>query len=575
MESPKATLQHIEQVAGDPQAAQINLLRHQCTELPAGKYKKKRSSLKPKQSNHKQHGSESYQVQSQHKKCFDAKSAQQNKDRCSKCRDTAHIEGFQCPAKKYQCEACHKFGHFTSLCFQKKQASSKSKRPKAHQLKAGSVYAKESAICSQSDEDSSSEDSFCLQVKIKHNKADRQKIPMPIHLITNLAYGLKPHHTRNLYLRARLDTCVNVNLMPVSVYKLMFQDPNMKKLEPSSLEIGTYTTDTVKIVGSCVFYLVHLDTKKLMEVTFYVAVNDGSVLLSCKTTLMLGLIQPRTRLDYLPPRASLITSSADHPKKTKASLNVQKQEVSAQTTMQTMDTQMPKHRNEAPKLITSKDQILHEYPEVFDGTGNSSGPSCHIQINPSVTSKQTPCHPIPVHLKEAFKQEINKMLQEEVLAPVNEATPWINSFVLFESKDKLGNLKLCICLDPTNLNKVITREPYHFRTPEDIAHLLADACILTVCSCKKGYWHQKLDEASSFLTTFNTEIGRFRYTVMPFGITVAGDVFQHKFDQCLGKIDQVIVIMDDIMLIGKKQNHRDHDVALTTLLEAARKCNVM
>ena len=145
------------------------------------------------------------------------------------------------------------------------------------------------------------------------------------------------------------------------------------------------------------------------------------------------------------------------------------------------------------------------------------------------------------------------MLQAGVLAPVNEATPWINSVVLVERKDKLGNLKLHICLDPTNLNKVITKEPYHFRTPKDIAHLLADACIMTVCNCKKGYWHQKLDEASSFLTTFNNEIGRFRYTVMPFGITVAGDVFQHKLDQCFGKIDQVIVIVDDIMIGGKNR----------------------
>ena len=38
--------------------------------------------------------------------------------------------------------------------------------------------------------------------------------------------------------------------------------------------------------------------------------------------LALGLIQPCTRLDYLPPRASLITSSGDHPKKTKSQVNV-------------------------------------------------------------------------------------------------------------------------------------------------------------------------------------------------------------------------------------------------------------
>ena len=36
----------------------------------------------------------------------------------------------------------------------------------------------------------------------------------------------------------------------------------------------------------------------------------------------------------------------------------------------------------------------------------------------------------------------------------------------------------------------------------------------------------------------------------------------------------MIVIADDIMIVGKQQNHRDHDVALTTLLETARKCNV-
>ena len=45
--------------------------------------------------------------------------------------------------------------------------------------------------------------------------------------------------------------------------------------------------------------------------------NDGNVLLSCKTTLLLGLLQPRSRLDYLPPRVSLIASSADHPKEDK------------------------------------------------------------------------------------------------------------------------------------------------------------------------------------------------------------------------------------------------------------------
>ena len=58
-----------------------------------------------------------------------------------------------------------------------------------------------------------------------------------------------------------------MNIMPASVCKLVFDDPELKKLAPSTLEIGTYTTDTMKIVGSCLFYLVHLNIKKLQEVT--------------------------------------------------------------------------------------------------------------------------------------------------------------------------------------------------------------------------------------------------------------------------------------------------------------------
>ena len=61
---------------------------------------------------------------------------------------------------------------------------------------------------------------------------------------------------------------------------------------------------------------------------------------------------------------------------------------------------------------------------------------------------------------------------------------------------------------------------------------------------------------------------------MPFGATIAGDVFQHKLDQCFEHTQNVIVIADDFMVVGKQCNHRDHDQALTNLLATARKCNV-
>ena len=61
---------------------------------------------------------------------------------------------------------------------------------------------------------------------------------------------------------------------------------------------------------------------------------------------------------------------------------------------------------------------------------------------------------------------------------------------------------------------------------------------------------------------------------MPFDATVARDVFQCKLDQCFGMIKQVIFIADDIIIVGKQQNHRDNDLALTALLDTERRCNM-
>ena len=69
------------------------------------------------------------------------------------------------------------------------------------------------------------------------------------------------------------------------------------------------------------------------------------------------------------------------------------------------------------------------------------------------------------------------------------------------------------------------------------------------------------------MTTFNAELGKFCFTVIPFGATVASDVFQHMLDECFGKVEPVIIIADDIMIVGYKPDYNDHDQAPTTLLQ--------
>ena len=77
------------------------------------------------------------------------------------------------------------------------------------------------------------------------------------------------------------------------------------------------------------------------------------------------------------------------------------------------ESEVPNCKGVVSKLITNNDQIPANYSDVFDGIGCFLGPQYHIQVDPSVTPKHIPCQAIQVHLKESFKKEIYKMLQQE------------------------------------------------------------------------------------------------------------------------------------------------------------------
>ena len=75
------------------------------------------------------------------------------------------------------------------------------------------------------------------------------------------------------------------------------------------------------------------------------------------------------------------------------------------------------------KMITSKEQIIKQYSDVFNGIGKFLGPPYTIHPDPSVQPKQTPCRPVPIHLREAFQKEIDKMLQAGVLKTCYRSYP--------------------------------------------------------------------------------------------------------------------------------------------------------
>ena len=53
------------------------------------------------------------------------------------------------------------------------------------------------------------------------------------------------------------------------------------------------------------------DTRYTEEIPFFVASNEGSILMSCATSIALGLIKPHETLDHPPPEGNVISSNAE------------------------------------------------------------------------------------------------------------------------------------------------------------------------------------------------------------------------------------------------------------------------
>ena len=112
------------------------------------------------------------------------------------------------------------------------------------------------------------------------------------------------------------------------------------------------------------------------------------------------------------------------------------------------------------------------------------------------------------------------------------------------------NGKLRICIDPQPLNAALKREHYRLPVLDDVLPELKDAKIFSKLDVKEAYWHVRLDEASSKLTTMITPFGRYMWKRLPFGLKVSSEIFQRKIDEALGDLDGVFNIVDDVVIVG-------------------------
>lgn len=120
------------------------------------------------------------------------------------------------------------------------------------------------------------------------------------------------------------------------------------------------------------------------------------------------------------------------------------------------------------KHPTSKKELIAQNPTVFEGLCQFPGEH-HKHVDPKAILVIHGCRKIPLAVLGKLKDTLDQLLQADVITPVTQPTPWVNSLVITEKKN--GSLR--VCLDPRDLNKAALRQHFSIPTIEDVLCKLA------------------------------------------------------------------------------------------------------
>ena len=345
--------------------------------------------------------------------------------------------------------------------------------------------------------------------------------------------------------RFLIDTGSTANVIPMSIVASLGK--RKSDLRPSRSTLSMFDRTELRTVGELPAKLTHPRTRVELDVDFYVAETAAPVL---------G-VEACRRLD--------IVRIVDE--------NICEAYVSqAESTQPPPGRPVPAPRNR-PATSTGRiteDFVTDQYADLFDGRLGLLEGDVHLETDPSVPPVQMPLRRLPVALRDRVETELRKLVADEVIAPVTKPTKWVSALLVTTKKD--GGLRLCI--DPKPLNRALQRSTYYMPTIDDVLPKLANAKVFSTVDAKSAFWMLKLDEQSSYLTTFETPFGRFRWLRCCYGISPAPEIFQARMHAALSGLNGVHCIADDILVAGSGDTvadaERDHDRNLLALLDRCR-----
>ncbi|XP_030760328.1 uncharacterized protein K02A2.6-like [Sitophilus oryzae] len=427
---------------------------------------------------------------------------------CKKCGKNHKIR--ECPAYGKKCAACKERNHFATMCHKARQERSEPQEKKSVERVKNKKRVNE--VKEQEQEDIEEEKTFYLDTLVL---GQLDKVSQLVNLNSSIN-SLQTQWYQKLkinkeFIQFKLDTGAECNTLPYNYFQKLNKN-NSLNLKETKLILTSYSGNKFKPLGS-----VNLEcklNKNVNKVDFLVVdLNNAVPILGLESCLKFNLLK----------RVNEITSKE------------------------------------------TKEQFVSRNKDVFTGLGKIGKYKIKLIGEPEPIIK--PIRRVPEAVSHKLKNTLEIMEKKGIIIKVNEPTEWCQNLVIVEKPDK----SLRVCLDPKDLNRYIGRERYLIPSTEELCNRLAGKEVFSVLDMKDGFYQIELDEPSSYLCTFGTPFGRYRFKRMPFGISSAPEVLQKANTKIFGDLEGVQIYFDDLIIAGK--DAENHDRILQEVINRARKYN--
>ena len=269
-------------------------------------------------------------------------------------------------------------------------------------------------------------------LSMKHSKPQQE-------LLVQFGIG-EDFHSIDKKVTLKLDTGADVNVFNWTTFQKLFPD---MALQSSTIILEKFDKTMVKQMGTFKCFLRWKG--KIFRIQAQVMDSEDTPnVLSREQTFLMGILKPCFVVKKVPEIPDgTVTMNCNSRAEMKNSKSIQGSQTSCSASTNTkklVKTAVPLkdvqhiHPDSLNNKPFTQEIIETTYQDVFKGLGKFPGGPYILRLKENyVPAKHRP-RKVPVHLQDAFHEEVQQLIKIDVLEPVTEQTDRVNSYVIVEKE---------------------------------------------------------------------------------------------------------------------------------------------